>query len=191
MRLVRSLLSGVVLALSLAQAGLGWAQSSDNKGDSSLASLWASKEAWDAPEPWRTDRWYFQTSYYTWHFHYDVNHKQAIVLDSSYRLDEYWLGGQWIVGLTLFSNSFGQFSQFLYGGLQWRPIPDHQPFYFKVAAGLLHGYEGAYKDKIPLNSSGTAPAIVPGVGYCWTRYCAEAILLGTNAMLFTVGVTLP
>jgi hypothetical protein len=190
MRLLRSSLSGAVVALLLGFAGLALAQSSD-KTESSLGSLWASKEAWDAPEPWRTDRWYFQASVYTWHFHYDPNHKQSILVDSSYRLNEYWLGGQWIVGLTLFTNSFGQFSQYLYGALQWRPIPEHQPFYVKVSAGFVHGYEGQYKDKIPLNSTGTAPAIIPGIGYCWSRYCTEAVLLGFNAMLFTVGVTLP
>jgi hypothetical protein len=182
-RLLRSL--GV--ALSLAAAGLAHAQSSEP----SLPSLWAPKEAWDAPEPWRTDRWYVQFAYYTWHFHYDPAHKQAYAVDTEYRFNERWLDGQWIVGLTLFQNSFGQFSEYLYGALQWRPIKEHQPFYVKVSAGLLHGYEGQYKDKIPFNSTGTAPAIIPGVGYCWVRYCGEFVLLGANAALFMVGVTVP
>jgi len=29
------------------------------------------------------------------------------------------------------------------------------------------------------------------VGYCWTRYCGEFVLLGFNAALITVGVTIP
>jgi len=190
MRIIRSFLSGALVATSLALQGVATAQSGDTS-QPSLGSLWASKEAWDAPEPWRTDRWYFQLAYYTWHFHYDPNHQQSYLLDSEYRLNEYWLGGQWIVGFALFQNSFGQFSQYLYGALQWRPIKDHQPFYVKVSAGLVHGYEGQYKDKIPFNSSGTAPAIIPSVGYCWTRYCTEVVLLGANAMLFTVGATVP
>src|SRR5215813_1934465 len=120
MLVFRSLLSGAALALLLLQPAASWAQSSD--ASTSLGSLWATKEQWDAPEPWRTDRWYFQTALYNWHFHYDPNHKQSIVLDSTYRFNEYWLGGQWIAGFTLFTNSFGQFSQYLYGALQWRPI---------------------------------------------------------------------
>jgi hypothetical protein len=183
------LIRSVLIALSLACAGLAIAQTKD--AEPSLPTLWASKEAWNAPEPWRTDRWYFQFAYYTWHFHYDPDHKQSYLFDSEYRFDKKWLDGQWIVGLSLFQNSFGQFSEYLYGALQWRPLENYQPFYIKVSAGLLHGYEGKYQNKIPLNSSGTAPAIIPSVGYCWVRYCGEFVLLGFNAALFTVGMTVP
>jgi hypothetical protein len=184
--LLRSVIAAVVLACST----LAHSQTAQEPFGS-LGELWAPKADWNAPEPWRTDRWYFQTSLYTWHFHYDANHKQALVLDSVYGLNERWLEGETFVGFTLFTNSFGQFSQFLYGGLKWRPVKEHQPFYVKLAAGVLHGYSGEYKDKIPYNSTGFAPAIVPGVGYCWVRYCTEAILLGGNAMLFTVGMSVP
>src|SRR5262245_23763658 len=158
-----------VLAFALLAGGAARAQSTES---TSLGDLWAAKN-WDAPEPWRTDKWYFQFAYYTWHFHYDPDHQQSYLLDSEYRFDKYWLEGQWIAGFALFQNSFGQFSQYLYGALQWRPIKDHQPFYIKVSAGILHGYVGQYKDKIPLNPHGWAPAIIPSVGYCWVRYCGE------------------
>jgi len=147
---------------------------------------------WDAPEPWRTDRWYFQFAYYTIHFHYDPDHQQSYLFDTEYHFKETWLGGQWIAGMALFQNSFGQFSQYLFGGLVWRPIEDQQPFYVKLTAGPLHGYSGQYQNKIPFNSSGVAPAIIPGVGYCvLKRYCGEFVLLGANAALLTIGVTVP
>ena len=146
---------------------------------------------WDAPEPWRTDRFYFQFAFYTWHFHYDSDHQQSYLFDSEYHFKETWLGGQWIAGLALFQNSFGQFSQYYFGGLVWRPIESEQPFYVKLTAGPLHGYSGQYQDKIPYNSSGVAPAIIPGIGYCVKRYCGEFVLLGTNAALFTIGMTIP
>ncbi len=184
--LLRSFIAAVVLACST----LAHSQTAQDPFGS-LGELWATKAQWNAPEPWRTDRWYFQTALYTWHFHPDDDHKQSIALDSSYYFDERWLEGQWLIGLGLFTNSFGQFSQYLYGGLRWRPIPEHQPFYIKLTAGVLHGYSGEYQDKIPYNSSGFAPAIVPSIGYCWVRYCTEAILLGANAMMFTVGMTIP
>jgi len=147
--------------------------------------------SWNAPEPWRTDRMYFQFAYYTWHFHYDPDHQQSYLTDFEYRFDKTWLGGQWIGGFSLFQNSFGQFSQYVYGALQWRPWEEHPQAYVKVSAGLLHGYSGEYKHKIPFNDLGTAPAIIPSVGYCWNRYCGEFVLLGLNAALFTVGVTVP
>jgi hypothetical protein len=146
---------------------------------------------WDAPEPWRTDQWYFQFAYYTIHFHSDPDHQQSYLFDTEYHFKETWLGGQWVAGVALFQNSFGQFSEYIFGGLQWRPIPEHQPFYVKLTAGPLHGYSGQYKDKIPNNSSGVAPAIIPGIGYCVKRYCGEFVLLGANAALLTVGMTIP
>ncbi len=147
---------------------------------------------WDAPEPWRTDRFYFQFAYYTWHFHYDADHQQSYLFDAEYHFKETWLGGQWIAGMALFQNSFGQFSQYLFGGLLWRPIESEQPFYVKLSAGPLHGYSGQYQNKVPFNSSGVAPAIIPSVGYCvQKRYCGEFVLLGANAALFTIGVTVP
>ena len=42
--------------------------------DSELSAL---KSAWDAPEPWRTDRFYIQTSVATVHFSSDPNHDNA------------------------------------------------------------------------------------------------------------------
>ncbi len=146
---------------------------------------------WDAPEPWRTDRFYFQFAYYTIHYHYDPAHQQSYLFDSEYHFNETWLGGQWIAGVALFQNSFGQFSEYVFGGLQWRPIEDHQPFYVKVTAGPLHGYHGQYRDKLPYNTSGVAPAIIPGLGYCMKRYCGEFVFLGGNAALLTIGVTIP
>jgi hypothetical protein len=184
--LLRSILAAIVLACTpIAQSQTA------QEPFGSLGEAWASKADWNAPEPWRTDRWYFQTAVYTWHFHPDDDHQQPVLLDSEYRFANRWLEGQPLVGLSLFTNSFGQFSQFLYAGLQWRPIAEHQPFYVKVAAGVLHGYRGEYQDKVPFNSSGFAPVILPSVGYCWVRYCTEAILLGGNAMVFSIGMTVP
>jgi hypothetical protein len=146
---------------------------------------------WDAPEPWRTDRFYTQFAYYTLHFHYDSRHRQSYLIDGEYHFQDYWLGGQWIAGVALFQNSFGQFSQYVFGGLQWRPSEEHQPLYIKLTAGPLHGYEGQYRDKVPLNHYGTGLAIIPSIGYCLKRYCGEMAFLGTNAMLFTIGMTIP
>ncbi len=82
-----------------------------------------------------------------------ADHQQSYLFDAEYHFKETWLGGQWIAGMALFQNSFGQFSQYLFGGLVWRPIEEHQPFYVKLTAGPLHGYTGQYQDKVPYNSS--------------------------------------
>ena len=89
-----------------------------------------------------------------------------------------------LFGLALFIYTIGLASgPAFFGGLVWRPIESEQPFYVKLTAGPLHGYTGQYQNKVPFNSSsGWAPAIIPGVGYCvMKRYCGEFVLLGTNA----------
>lgn len=142
---------------------------------------------WDAPEPWRTDRFFLQTSVYTRHFSDDPDHNDH----QNLILVEYNINESWLAGAAAFDNSFGQSSQFVYGGYRFRPFDTLQPLYFKVAAGILHGYRGEFRDKIPLNGSGFAPAIVPSVGYCIRRYCSELVLFGGAGLLITVGVTLP
>ena len=142
-RSVRGMLALVLAALAYACGGSAWAQSSamptaTPTEPAPVASPapppFELKSPWDAPEPWRTDRYYFQFAYYTIHFHYDEDHQQSYLFDAEYHFKETLLGGQWIAGMALFQNSFGQFSQYLFGGLLWRPIEEHQPFYVK-----LHG----------------------------------------------------
>jgi hypothetical protein len=143
--------------------------------------------AWDTPEPWRTDRFFLETSVYTRHFHYDAAHDdhQNLVLG------EWNVTEQWLVGASFFNNSFGQPSQYVYGGYRFRPFEQLQPLYFKISAGLVHGYTGQYQDKIPYNSTGIAPVIVPSVGYCFNRYCSELVIFGGAGLLVTFGVTIP
>jgi hypothetical protein len=153
--------------------------------DTSQAAAIAS--AWDAPEPWRTDRFYLETSVYTRHFHYDAAHDdhQKLVLG------EWNVTEQWLFGASFFDNSFGQPSQYVYGGFRFRPFEALQPLYLKVSAGVVHGYTGEYQDKIPYNNSGFAPVIVPSIGYCFKRYCSEFVIFGGAGFLVTFGVTLP
>jgi len=142
---------------------------------------------WDAPEPWRTDRFYFETSLYTKHFSSDPNHDNH----QNLILVEWKITEQWLVGASFFDNSFGQSSQYVYGGFRFRPFDALQPLYFKISAGLVHGYTGEYKDKIPFNNSGIAPAIVPSMGYCINRFCSELVIFGSAGALITFGVTVP
>ena len=138
-------------------------------------------------EPWRTDRFYLETSLYTHHFSYDPAHvdKQKLILG------EWNITEQWLVGASFFDNSFGQPTQYVYGGWRYRPFEQLQPFYIKLSAGLVHGYKDPYQNKIPFNHSGVAPAIVPSVGYCFNRFCSELVLFGGAGMLVTLGVTIP
>ncbi len=147
----------------------------------------AAASPWDAPEPWRTDRFYLETSVYTRHFRSDPAH----VDNQKLILGEWNLTERWLLGASVFDNSFGQPSQYVYGGFRWRPFDTLQPFYVKVSAGLVHGYKDEFRDKIPMNHSGVAPVIVPSLGYCFNRLCSELVIFGTAGMLVTIGVTIP
>ena len=139
------------------------------------------------PDQWLTDRFYLETSVFTHHFSYDPAHvdKQKLILG------EWNITQQWLVGASTFDNSFGQSSQYVYGGWRYRPFEDVSPFYVKVSAGLTHGYRGQYRDKIPFNGSGIAPVIVPSAGVCISRICSEIVLFGGAGFLVTLGVLIP
>ena len=96
----------------------------------------------------------------------------------------------WLYGLALFSNSFNQFSQYLYGGKSWNFPGRAENFHVKITAGLIHGYKGEFKDKIPNNNNGIAPAIIPGIGYKKGRFGGDIVVLGIAGLLFTVGMDL-
>jgi len=126
---------------------------------------------------------YVYTSLYTTHYDPEPDH----VNDQNMLGFENGLGGVRLWGLAIFDNSFGQESQYLYLGQKWRAFESDQ-WYYKLTAGLLHGYKEPYDDKIPLNDLGVAPAIVPALGYRNKSFFAEFSQLGLAAGLITVGI---
>lgn len=100
-----------------------------------------------------------------------------------------WLRNvNWVVGAGTFRNSFSQRSVYVYGGGRYDFYEsNHTRAYAKVTAGLLHGYRGEYRDKIPLNHLGVAPAILPAVGIQHRRLNLEMIPFGASGVMFNVG----
>lgn len=99
-----------------------------------------------------------------------------------------WDADRSIIGLALLDNSFGQFSQYAYFGQEWdlRQLWGGH-VYANVTVGLLHGYKEPYQDKIPFNELGIAPAIVPTIGWRYSRFNVAVSLLGTNGLLVSIG----
>ena len=123
------------------------------------------------------------TSVYTRHLdpepdHVNTQNLLAVEVDFSNR---------WMAGASIFDNSFGQNSQFVYMGRSWRLL-DSEYWYFKLRGGLLHGYKEPYEDKIPLNGLGVAPVIVPALGFQYRHFVSELNVAGTAAVMFTVGI---
>src|SRR5690606_35605318 len=116
-----------------------------------------------------------------WRF--DEEHRQVMLVSLSRLLPD-----QRLCGAALFTNSFGQPSAYAYMGKTWHDlVPGRPQIYATLTAGIIYGYVGEYKDKVPLNVGGFAPAIIPSVGYRFHRHLGlEVQILGTAA--FMVGI---
>lgn len=135
-----------------------------------------------ASEDTQTAFWQVQTSAYTRHFSADSDHQNHQKLLGL----EYNRASGWLYGGALFRNSFDQPSQYAYAGMRWEN--DRWPVYAKLSAGLIHGYKGDYKNKIPLNQLGIAPVIIPTIGAHWGPVTTEMLLLGNSAVMLNVGL---
>ncbi len=127
-----------------------------------------------------------QTSLYTRHHSADPEHTD------DQRLIGFELHNpqRWLAGTAWFKNSFDQDSLDLYVGREfpfWKPA-ESVTFRAKLTAGALHGYRGEYRDKIPFNRYGIAPAALPSVGVQWGRVESDLIVFGTAGLLVTAGV---
>lgn len=123
-----------------------------------------------------------------WHFdpspdHADHNHLVSVELLTTRWT--FWKADRSTLGLALFDNSFGQFSQYVFFGLEWDLAKAFGgTFYANVTGGLLHGYKPPYENKIPFNQYGTAPVLIPTAGWRYGHFSVTASLLGLNGIIF-------
>ena len=92
----------------------------------------------------------------------------------------------WLFGGATFRNSYDQQSLYGYAGKRFESAD--YPVYVKLSGGLLYGYKGEYRDKIPLNNLGVAPVIIPSVGAHLGPITAELVVLGVSATMINVGL---
>ncbi|WP_232788507.1 hypothetical protein [Macromonas nakdongensis] len=117
---------------------------------------------------------------YTHHWRYSDDHRQVVAFSLSRRLP-----GDRFCGASLFSNSFGQPSAYAFVGKTWPGlVPGLPRLYASATAGIIYGYVGEHKDKVPLNVGGFSPVVIPAVGYRLSEQAAvEVQLLGTAAVM--------
>jgi len=122
----------------------------------------------------------------TIHFHPSSDHAKYSWLVGV----EWQRPSRWLAGFSYFNNSFGQKSQYVYGGKWWPAHESGQGWYFKLTGGVILGYKEPYEDKIPYNHNGVAPGVVPSLGFKVNRGNVQLNLLGTNALMITFGYDL-
>jgi hypothetical protein len=131
--------------------------------------------------------WELSFSPYTYHFSYSADHKPVVQLGLLKGLEGYWIAGG-----AVFSNSFGQPSAYAFAGQRYVEPFGWEKWYLQWTAGVLYGYVGQYKDKVPYNYKGFSPGVVPSIGYQFTdRVYGELDLLGNSALMFTLVFPLP
>ena len=134
-----------------------------------------------APEP--THRGEISFSPFTHHWNPSTEHKHVVLV----ALDEQ-LPGDRFCGVSLFSNSFGQPSAYVYAGQQFNGLLGVPQLFVKVTAGILYGYVEPYEDKVPLNNNGFSPAIIPAIGYQFTpQDSVQVKVLGNAGLMFSYG----
>lgn len=123
----------------------------------------------------------WQFSPYSLHFTKDDAHKRVVMVGierehANAKLD----------GLTLFTNSFGQPTIYLYPwGGAYHSIGGIEHLSFKWTAGLLYGYRQPYENKVPLNFSGLSPAVIPALAYEFRPgWWGQVNFLGTAGLMF-------
>lgn len=153
-----------------------------------LASTGAMAQKQDKPIRMELDHVLVQTSLYTRHYSPDPEHNNHQNLISI----ELHNPQRWLAGAGWFKNSYDQPTWYWYAG---REFPFWQPnektlVRGKLTGGLLRGYKDEYRDKIPFNHSGIAPAILPSIGVQWGRMESDLILFGSAGLMVTGGMSL-
>lgn len=98
---------------------------------------------------------------------------------------------RFVAGATLFSNSFGQPSTYIYVGQRFENVYGIEPLFTYLTGGLLYGYRKPYNRKVPLNIGGFSPGIVGSVGWKFTpEFSGQINLLGNSGLMFQVSVEL-
>ena len=121
-----------------------------------------------------------QFSPYTYHYRYNPDHKDVVMVGLEREFPDARLDG-----ITMFKNSFGQDSTFIYPwGHIYRGIGGIKPLSFKWTAGLLYGYVDSFQHEVPLNYNGFSPGLIFGLAYEFKPgWSAQINLLGTAAVM--------
>jgi len=136
---------------------------------------------WDDPLPEGQSRYELFASPHTHHWSHDPEHRPVFAVALNRHLPD-----DRFCGLSLFRNSFGQPSGYLYTGKRWnQPFEAWPRVYAQVSAGVIYGYVGQYKNKVPGNVGGFSPGVVPAIGYRLSDKAGlELQILGTAAVMF-------
>jgi hypothetical protein len=112
-------------------------------------------QAWRGPSHWRA-----LASPLTYHWRPSDEHSEVYALGLERQYDD-----RWLLGGAYFNNSFGQPSVYAYLGRRHYDLFGQPSVFFQWSAGLMYGYVGKYKNKVPMNFYGFSPGALIGLGW--------------------------
>ena len=131
-------------------------------------------------------QWRLVVSPYSHHFRYSAEHRYVWALGVERQRDD-----DWLAGASYFRNSFGQPSAYAYVGKRFPALWGEPRLFAQASAGMLYGYRGKYKDKVPLNYNGFSPGALVGMGWQFNKQMAvTAHLLGDAALMIQLSFDL-
>ena len=127
--------------------------------------------------------WYVQGGAYA-HFDHNDDYSGAPLFGGV----EYHRADDWFGGFSVFNNSYGQFSQYLYLGKKFYPLDTYPNVRVKLSVGVVHGYRGEHHDTLPVRwGESWGAAILPAIGYQKGRVGYDVVILKESGLLFLVG----
>ncbi len=182
MKLFASALTAIALGCCVtttrAQSAVPPTDAPSNGGMLSRIGQWFSND-WD--NGWETgSNWRVMASPYTYHYSRDPEHTHVYMLGlERQRADGFVFGG------SLFQNSFGQPSGYLYLGQRFDRLAGVEPLFAQLTGGVLYGYKPPFDHKVPLNYRGFSPGVVPSLGWKFTPALSGQLnFLGNSALMF-------
>lgn len=101
---------------------------------------------------------------------------------------EYYRDERWLAGASVFQNSYGQFSQYLYFGKTFRPLDRYPYLHIKLTGGVIHGYGGKHHDTLPVRwGDSWGLGVIPTIGYKKDRFGFDFAFLKASGLLFLMG----
>lgn len=147
----------------------------------STAERLTSLEAWRGPAHWR-----IALSPFSYHWRPSEEHQSvyALGLERQY-------ADRWLLGGSLFSNSFGQASAYAYVGRRYEALLGQPELFFQWSVGLMYGYVDEYEDKVPLNVNGFSPGALISLGWQANRQWSFTVhALGDAGLMLQIGYDL-
>lgn len=130
-------------------------------------------------QPLTTGNWYLSVSPYMHHWYPKPEHRHVWLLG----IERYDADNS-VMGFAVFRNSYGDPTAYAYPwGQNYPNFLGIEKLTAKWSAGLLYGYVGQWKDKVPLNYNGFSPAIIPALSWKLpSGYEAQIALPSFNVM---------